>query len=178
MYERIAEAIAMGGALLLLAAGAGHLRRLGHLTAVLAAQRLVPLWSRRPLAAIVAVTEIGAGAMAVAGWLVPYWPLMILMAAVYAAFGVYTTVLRVRRPGAPCGCFDGGSVVSWGVVARAWVFCAAAIVVAPGLDAGVAAADRFVVGCAAILVALITWLAPQLAGVAGPARAGTGGRRG
>jgi hypothetical protein len=163
MHQQGAAAIAVGGALLLLAAGVGHLRRPAHFAAVLAAQRLVPRWSRRPLAVLVAVTEIGTGAVAVAGWLSGHWPLMIPVAAVYVAFGVYTTVLRVRRPGAPCGCFGGGGAASWGVVARAWLFCAAAVA-ASALDADGATADRIVVGCAATLVAMVTWLAPQFAG--------------
>lgn len=178
MFEQITAAVAMGGALLLLAAGVGHLRRRGHLAAVLATQRLVPRWSRRPLAAVVAVTEIGAGAIAVAGWLAAYRLLLIPMAVVYAAFGVYTIVLRLRRPGAPCGCFGDGGAVSWSVVARAWVFCGAAIVATSALDADAATADRLVTGCAAVLVALITWVVPQLAGVTGGVRAGTGDRRG
>jgi hypothetical protein len=178
MHQQIAAAIAMGGALLLLAAGVGHLRRRGHLAAVLAAQRMVPRWSHRPLAAVVAVVEVAAGAAAVAGWLAGSWRWMIPMSAVYAAFGVYTAILRIRRPGTPCGCFGGDSAVSWSVVARAWVFCCAAIVAVSALSADTATADRLVVGCAAILVALITWLAPQLAGVGEPARTGnSGGRR-
>ncbi|GAA0419859.1 hypothetical protein Aca07nite_12570 [Actinoplanes capillaceus] len=178
MHQQVATAIAVGGALLLLAAGVGHLRRRAHLAAVLAAQRMVPRWSHRPLAAVVAVAEVGAGAGAVAGWLTASWPLMIPASAVYAAFGVYTTVLRIRRPGTPCGCFDGDSAVSWSVVARAWMFCCAAIVAASALSADAATAGRMVIGCAAILVALITWLAPQLVGVGRPVRTGgTGSRR-
>ncbi|MBW6439179.1 hypothetical protein KZ829_36185 [Actinoplanes hulinensis] len=177
MHQQIATATAVGGALLLLAAGVGHLRRRVHLAAVLAAQRMVPRWSYRPLAAVVAVVEVGAGAGAVAGWLTASWPLMIPASAVYAAFGVYTTVLRIRRPGTPCGCFDGDSAVSWSVVVRAWMFCGAVIVAAsaPGADAAVT--DRMVVGCAATLVALISRLAPQLVGVGRPVRTGGAGSR-
>ncbi|MEU7909351.1 MauE/DoxX family redox-associated membrane protein [Actinoplanes sp. NPDC049118] len=115
---------------------------------------------------------------AVAGWLARYSLPMVAVAAVYAAFGVYTAVLRVRRPGVPCGCFGGSGAVSWGVVARAWAFCISAAVAAPALGADAAAGERLAVGCAAILVALIAWLVPQLAGLARPVRAGSGVRRG
>ncbi len=177
MDEQVAAAVAVGGALLLLAGGVAHLRRPRHLAAVLAAQRLVPRGLHRPLSVIVAVIEAGVGAAAVTGWLTGARLPMAAVAVVYAAFGGYTAVLRVRRPGSPCGCLGGSTAVSWGVVARAWVFCAGAAAAAV-LDADAGAADRLVVGCAAVLVALIAWVGPQVAGLARGTRAGTGGRRG
>lgn len=181
-----AQALAVGGAVLLLVGGLGHLRRPRHFAAVLAAQRLVPRRWHRPLSGIVAVAEAGVGAAAIAGWLAGAgavagawaWLPMAGVAVVYAAFGGYTAVLRVRRPGAPCGCLGGSAAVSWGAVARAWVFCAGAVAAAPGLGAGAVATDRLSVGGAAVLVALIAWVGPQIAGIARLTRADAGDRRG
>lgn len=180
VYGQITAAVAVGGALLLLAGGVGQLRSPRQLASMLAAQRLTPRWSHRPLAGVVAVAEAGVGATAVTGWLTGWAPAgyrlslvavaLVGVALVYAVFGGYTAVLRIRRPGSPCGCVGGGAAVSWGVVARAWVFCVAAAMAAPAVDADAATADRLGVGCAAVLIALIAWMAPQLGGIARPAR--------
>ncbi len=77
---------------------------------------------------------------------------MVAVAATYTTFGVHTAVLRVRRPGSPCGCL-GSTAVSWGVVTRAWTFAAGAAAATLEPAEGAAVTDRLTEGCAAGLMA-------------------------
>ncbi len=160
------SAIALGGAMLLVAAAVGHLRRRRMFAAVLAAQRVLPRRWRRPVAAMTGPVELLVGAAAVAGWPVGGRVAvagLTAVAAVFVAFGLYLVVVRVRTPAAPCGCFGDGEITG-AVVARAWFFAAAAAAAAV-LGASVTAsspAARLWPLLPAAVIALMGWLIPEL----------------
>jgi hypothetical protein len=157
--------VALGGALLLVAGGVVHLRDRRAFGTVLAAQRLVPGRLRGAVAIATGPAEVAVGTAMLAGWLAAPallgWALP-AGAACYAAFGAYTTVLRVRRPAAPCGCLGGRAPVTWLVAVRAWLFAVAAAVAAvvPVVPAG--EAGRLWPLAVAIVVAGTAWLIPEL----------------
>ncbi|QFZ21260.1 MauE/DoxX family redox-associated membrane protein [Saccharothrix syringae] len=127
-----------GGALLLVFAALGHAR------------------DRRALAALEVVVALSAV-------VTPY-----AVAALYAAFAVYLVRLKVRRPGAPCGCFRDAGPVTWATVGRAVVFAVGAAV-EPAVPLPIALSGGFV-------LAMAGYLLPELAGAFGGSRAGRGGR--
>ncbi len=160
-------AIALGGALLLAAAAIGHLRGRRMFAAVLAAQRVLPRRWRRPVAAVTGPVELLVGTSAVAGWLVGGRVAVAALSAVtavFATYGLYLVVVRVRTPAAPCGCFGGGGGITAAVIARAWLFGAAAAAAAV-LGAPVTAsspAARLWPLLPAAVIALMGWLIPEL----------------
>jgi hypothetical protein len=109
------------GAILLSAAGTAHAARPRAHRAVLRAHRLLPPASTAFVAAATAAAEVLVG-LAVLSVLLTAPAAVVLPAAaqatLYCAFAGYAAVLRIRRPGVPCGCF-GAEQVSWAVVARA-----------------------------------------------------------
>ncbi|MEU7786674.1 MauE/DoxX family redox-associated membrane protein [Amycolatopsis sp. NPDC049159] len=110
------------GAILLVAAGLGHAVRHREHRAVLRAHRLLP----PALAVPTTLVELLVGAAVLLVLLaVPAaaTPAVLAQAVLYVAYAGYAGVLRVRRPGVPCGCF-GTEAVSWAVVARAAVLAA------------------------------------------------------
>lgn len=165
----IAGAMAVGGALLLSAAGLGHLRHQHILRAVLRAQRLLP--RRLCSCLLVAATGsaellVGASVLAVLLAAPPaaVAPL-VMQAAGYGVFTGYLWVLRRRRPGVPCGCFGAGGVVTWLVVVRAGVLAAGAAGAAL-LSADIAAmpvVGRLLCLAGGLVVAMVGWLLPVLA---------------
>ncbi len=162
----VVSAIALGGALLLVAAAIGHLRRRRMFAAVLAAQRVLPRRWRRPVAAATGPVELLVGAAAVAGWSAGGRIAVVALtavAAVFLAFAVYLMVVRVRTPAAPCGCFGGGGITP-AVIARAWFFAAAATaaaVLGASVPASSPAARSWPLLPAAV-IALMGWLIPEL----------------
>jgi len=162
-----ALALAVAGALLLVAAGIGHLRHARALRTALRAQRLLPARLQGSIAVATIAAELVIGpavpitsltAPAVAGW-----PLA-AQAALFAAFAAYLSVVRLRRPAAPCGCFGGGEPVTWLAVARAGLLAAgaAAALAGPGLGA-LPPPDRLVCLAAGSMLAATLWLLPALA---------------
>ncbi|WP_290058385.1 MauE/DoxX family redox-associated membrane protein [Amycolatopsis solani] len=114
--------LSAAGAILLVAAGVGHAVRHREHRAVLRAHGLLPPAFARP--ATGAELLIGAGTLAVLlAAPANAAPAVVAQAVLYGVFAGYAGVLRVRRPGVPCGCF-GTEVVSWAVVARAAVLAA------------------------------------------------------
>ncbi|GGK40286.1 hypothetical protein GCM10010124_36270 [Pilimelia terevasa] len=174
-------AVALSGALLLVAAGIGHLRHPRVFRAGLDVQALLPRRLRGPVAALVGPAEVAVGAAALLAWgAAPGllgWPLAAL-ALCYTAYTGYTWALLRWRPAAPCGCFGGGAPVTGFVVGRAGVLAAAAWVAAggaavlPSAAAGPAAVRALAMAAAAVLAAAV-WLVPLLTGAPPPAdRAG------
>ncbi len=157
-------AIALGGALLLAAAAIGHLRGRRMFAAVLAAQRVLPREWRRPAAAVTGPVELLVGTSAVAGWLVGgrvAVAALSAVAAVFVTYGLYLVRVRVRTPAAPCGCFGGGGGITAAVIARAWLFGAAAAAAAV-LGTPASPVARLWPLLPAAVIALMGWLIPEL----------------
>jgi hypothetical protein len=89
----------------------------------------------------------------------------------YCGLGLYATVLRIRAPTAPCGCFGTGRV-TWTVVARAWSFAAVACAAVPVLWAplDVSLGTRFFLLLPAALVAVGGYLTAEVLGTTQPVR--------
>lgn len=163
-----AYAAATGGALLLTAAGLGHLRRRHLLRAVLGAQRLLPrrLWG--PVTAVLGGAELLVGGSVLAVLLtapsVADAPLA-AQACGYGGFTAYLAVLRRRRPSAPCGCFGTDGPVTWVVVARAGLLAggAAGAALLGAQVAAMPAAARLPCLAGGVVVAMAGWLLPVLA---------------
>jgi hypothetical protein len=109
---------------------------------------------------------VAVATAAVVAWLAGSVVVLSSVGVLYLAFGVYTLVLRVRAPGAPCGCFGGAGQVTWAVVTRAWVF-AAVVAACQRVEPDPALGARVVLLAPAVLVALAAWL---LGEVTQPAR--------
>jgi hypothetical protein len=125
----VSATVAIGGALLLLAASVGHMLYFTRLRAALIAQRVVPYRLHRTLAVGLVGVEFGVGSGACVTVLtVPYAlsTAFLAEAGLYALFLGYLTFLRFGRGPVPCGCFgDDGSVRTPDLV-RAGVFAVAA----------------------------------------------------
>jgi hypothetical protein len=162
-----AGAVAVGGALLLTAAGLGHLRHRYALPAALHAQRVLPVRLRHPVATAVIGAELVVGAsMLVAVLVAPSVIVapLVAQALVYAAFTGYLGVVLRLRPAAPCGCFGTDEPVTWLVVVRAGLFGGGALGAALlGADvAAMPAAVRLLCLAGGFVVAMAGWLLPVL----------------
>lgn len=170
--------VAVAGAVLLIAAGVGHLRHLAGLRAVLGAQKLLPPRWRRPVAALTAVTELTVGGSVLSVQLATNLavaqmaPLaaahtapLVAQSAMYAAFSGYLVALRQLHPSAPCGCFGGGGPVTGPVIGRAGLLSigTAAAALAPAVIGGGAASPVALAGGA--VLAMVAWLLPALHGL-------------
>ena len=166
----VVAAVALAGSLLLVTAGATHLRAPRDLAAVLAAQRLLAPRPRRLLAAVLGPGQLIIGMAALLTWVLdmatraPF----AAQAGLYAAFTGYLTVLLRRRPGAPCGCFGDDSPTGVPAIVRATI-AALASGLAAGLSVGGGAGSspaeplgRLAALAAAAIIAAIAWLLPQL----------------
>ncbi|PMR58726.1 hypothetical protein C1A38_23285 [Verrucosispora sp. ts21] len=171
-FSTLVTVVALGGALLLLVAGVGHVARPQRVRSLLARQALLPsvvrIWTGRLLGA----TEVGV-AVVVLGvvLLVPQLSTVgyALLAVAYAVLAGYAEVLRRRRPGTPCGCLAGGRSTGLPVVIRALIFAAAAVAAAAAAAATAVAGS---VGTAAVAGAVIRpglelWLAAAVTAAAG-----------
>lgn len=167
--SQVTVASALGAALLLLAGGVGHVRRAQVFAEVLARQQLVPRGLRRAVATLIGPAEVVLGGTAVAAWSAgsprAVWAL-VMVAGCYAVFGVYTTVVMVRAPSAPCGCFGDDGPVTPLVAARAWALAVVAGVAAVAVPAVAPAppAARLWLLVPAVLVATAGWLVPKVLG--------------
>ncbi|MBE1501890.1 hypothetical protein H4696_008990 [Amycolatopsis lexingtonensis] len=122
-WSAVMTVLSAAGAIFLLAAGFGHVVRHREHRAVLRAHRLLP----PVFAPLTTGAEVLIGTAVLLALLAApaaAAPALLAQAGLYTAFAGYAGVLRVRRPGVPCGCF-GSEVVSWAVVARAAVLAAA-----------------------------------------------------
>ncbi|MFC6018225.1 MauE/DoxX family redox-associated membrane protein [Plantactinospora solaniradicis] len=158
---------ALGAALLLVAGGVGHLRDRRALATALASQRVLPRWARALVTVVLGPVQAIVGVAAVTAWLaVPRLaaPAVALVGALFVALGLYTTVLRIRVPAAPCGCFGASGPVTPVVVARAWLFAGAAGAAVPVLwgASGVPLGPRALLLLPAVLVALAGWLVAEV----------------
>lgn len=167
-FALVALAVALGGAVLLAAGGAVHVRDPGGLRTALTVQQLVPARLRPAVATATGPLELLMGAAVIGCWLAApgavRWPL-VGVAVGYAVLAAYTGVVRVRRPSAPCGCFGAGGPVSWLIVGRAAAFAVAsgiAVLVLPAV-ADLPLADRSWPLAPAVLIAVTAWLGPELA---------------
>jgi hypothetical protein len=166
------SAVAAGGALLLTAAGLGHLRRRHLLRAALGAQRLLPRRLWRPVAAALGGAELLVGASVLAVLLTApsaAVPPLAAQACGYGGLAAYLAVLRRRRPGAPCGCFGTDGPVTWLVVARAGLLAggAAGAALLGAQVAAMPAVARLPCLAGGVVVAMAGWLLPVLARPAG-----------
>jgi hypothetical protein len=114
MVSTVVLATAVGGGLVLLAAGVGHVRRFAVLRANLVSQALLPYRWHRPVAQLLVIAELVVGVAVVVAGLAPRpgWRIAFAVeGALYLALLGYAVTLRSRRPAAPCGCFgdDGPS---------------------------------------------------------------------
>jgi hypothetical protein len=148
--------VSAAGAILLVSAGVGHALRWRAHRAVLRAHRLLPLRATGPAAVAATGAELVVGVAALATLLAA--PPVLAQAALYCAFAGYAGVLRVRRPGVPCGCF-GAEAVSWPVVARA-ITLAAGSVGCVLLGAAVPPPERWTSVAAGAVLAMATHLLP------------------
>lgn len=153
----VCVAVALGAALLLGAGGLVHLRDRRRLSAALDQQDVLPRWTRAVLAYTLGPVETVVATAAVVAWLAGSVVVLACVGILYLAFGVYTLVLRVRAPGAPCGCFGAAGRVTWAVVARAWVL-AAVVAASQRVEPDPALGPRLVLLVPAVLVALAAWL--------------------
>jgi Methylamine utilisation protein MauE len=157
-------AVSLAGAMLLLGAGAGHLRSPRWVRASLEAQRVLPAGWHGALARLLGPIELALAAVVLLGWFVAPVLLRVGLAAaavLWVAFAGYLAVVLRRTPGAPCGCF-GQDRVSWWAVGRVAVLACATVATMPAAtpDEG-----RPVILVASVMVALMLWLLPQLAEV-------------
>ncbi|MFD6753472.1 MauE/DoxX family redox-associated membrane protein [Micromonospora gifhornensis] len=167
-FSTLVTVVALGGALLLLVAGVGHVARPQRVRSLLARQALLPsvvrVWTGRLLGA----TEVGV-AVVVLGvvLLVPQLSTVgyALLAVAYAVLAGYAEALRRRRPGTPCGCLAGGRSTGLPVVIRALIFAAAAAAAAATAVAG--SVGTAAVAGAVIRPGLELWLAAAVTAAAG-----------
>jgi hypothetical protein len=121
---------AMAGALLLAAAGAGHLRGRDAFRHVLQAHRLLPAGSQRLVARLLPVSEVVIGSAVLVS--IPFGveraaPALAAQSVLYAGFAGYTTMLWRRGSTAPCGCFSGGEAAGPVIIGRAALFSVSAL---------------------------------------------------
>lgn len=157
----IAIALALGAALLLGAGGLVHIRDRRRLRAALFAQKLLPRWTQTILAYTLGPLEVLLAAVAVVTWIAGSAVALAPVGGVYLAFGGYTLVLRVRVPGAPCGCFGAPGPVTWAVVVRAWFFAVVAVATW-WIGSQPTLGPRLLLLLPAMLVALAAWLLAEV----------------
>lgn len=157
-------AIALAAALLLLASGVEQSRRPKWLRATLQAQAVLPPSVHALVVGTLGPVELLLGALMLVGWLAGLEQVLrvgLTAATVLcAAFASYLFLVLRRSPNAPCGCF-GNDRVSWWSIGRAALLALAC--------AGAALTElpdgRALVTLAAVVVALMLWLLPQLTGL-------------
>jgi hypothetical protein len=183
----LAIAVAVGAALLLIAAGVGHLRHRPELRAALTAQALLPRRLRIAVEALIPAAELAIGLAVVASLMLPAagsvpligpaaataraaslaGPALIAQTVLYGGFAGYLWVVYRRRPTAPCGCFASGGRVTPLVIARALLFAAgsgaaaAVVTVEATGPAGATVALVWLTG--GFVTAMLGWLVPALA---------------
>jgi hypothetical protein len=168
----VTGAFALGGALLLTAAGAGHLWHRRALPTALRAQRLLPAHLSVPVAIGAVAAEVSIGpsvlATAIGGPSASAVPL-VAQAALYATFTAFLWMVLRRRPAAPCGCFGAAERVSRLVVTRAGLLAAATIgALVPGAQfAMLPMTSRLLCLAGGFVVAMAGWLLPVLTNLAG-----------
>ena len=175
------SAVVVAGAVLLIVAGIGHARHRSGLRAAFAAQRLLPRRLHGPIAVLLTVLELAVGGSVFATQMAPTLPVPVRIVplaaqiAMFTAFAMYLSVVRQRRPLAPCGCFGAEGAVTWLVVVRAGLLAVGAAVAlwtatAAG-ESGPSAAPmppmvRLAVLAGGVVLAMASWLVPVL--LAGP----------
>jgi hypothetical protein len=151
-----ALATAMGGGLLLVAAGLGHIRHFGLLRATLVTQAVLPYHWHRLVAHALVVTEVVVGVAAFGAGFTPHSASGVVFAAegvLYTALLGYTAVVRIHRPTAPCGCFaDQGHAFLSSVVRTAVLTIGAWGAVLSGTQAAARPMPLLVAGAAGIAV--------------------------
>ncbi|MEU8023683.1 MauE/DoxX family redox-associated membrane protein [Micromonospora haikouensis] len=172
MLDLAVVAAALGAALLLAAGGAGHLRNRPALTAALDAH-LLPGPLRAWMAILLGPAEVLVGAATWVTWLAaPVYaaPAVALLGASYCALGLYATVLRIRVPTAPCGCFGTPRPATWLVVGRGWLFAGVAGAAVPVLwtPPDLSFGTRLFLLLPAVLVAVGGLLSTEVFGVTQP----------
>lgn len=166
MTTELAHATALAGALLLAAAGTGHVRHPAALRAALHAQRALPDRLTGPVVAFTGPVQLAVAAAVLTTVLLapPSAPVPLLaQATVYLGFAAHLWRVNRLRPGAPCGCFGTGEPVGWPVVVRAVLLCAGSLVAAlsPGPATGQA---RLLALFGGVLLAMLAWLVSALRG--------------
>lgn len=131
--------------LVLLVAGAAHLRRPGELRDGLVRHGVLPGWARRPVLVALPPLELALGVLLllVPAGLAPALAPAVAAAALLAAFAGYLQVVLRRHPAGdlPCACGLGSTPVTGTAVARAALL--AVFAVAGGLtDTGWSLPDR------------------------------------
>lgn len=128
---------ALAVALVLLAAGAGHLRDTQGLRRALAAHDVLPAGARRAVAPLLGPVELVLGAALLVSLATAWLPLVVALAAVLltGAFTAYLTLVLRRTRGAgeiPCGCGLGTTPVGPWSVARAGLLAGLALLAVVG----------------------------------------------
>lgn len=162
-------AAAMAGALLLVAAGAGHLRGRDAFRHVLQAHRLLPEGPQRLVARLVPLSEVVIGAavlVSVPFGAVPAAPALMAQSLLYAGFAGYLTMLLRRGSTAPCGCFGGGETAGPVTIGRAVLFSLSALAsaVLPATHGPYATSGEWlpVLWITAVAFAAAAWFLPAM----------------
>jgi hypothetical protein len=118
--------------------GIAHLRAIQHFAFTIELQTGLGQLHARVVAGVVSATEVLLAAVGFGSVMVdargPLRITMVLVAALYGAYAIYSSFLITRRPGVPCGCSsDDIPTTIWVVVrAGALAIAAGAVALAPG----------------------------------------------
>lgn len=111
---------------MLLISGLYHLRNPSHLIGLLRRQSMFAHGAIPAIGATLTVFELSIGFAILAGFSTGSTVIFRLGVAasafLFAGFTAFLWVLRVRRPGVPCGCSPGGSPAGMPHIARALLF--------------------------------------------------------
>lgn len=152
-------------ALLLLAAGVGHLRHRRLFAATLAAQRLLPVRVQALVAAVMGPLEVLLGTAALPALVVGGRPVRLAALAaalLYLAFGGYVAFVWRTRPRVPCGCFGSQAPASGATVLRAVVLGASCLATAVRGLPRPGGTDAAVLAGGGLVLAAAFWLLPQI----------------
>jgi Methylamine utilisation protein MauE len=157
----IALTTAVGGGLVLLAAGIGHARRFGLLRADLVSQALLPYRWHRAVARLLVVAELTVGLAVVVSGPTLSRESGIVFAVEGGLFLVllaYSVALLRHRPATPCGCFGDDGPVSLPSVLRTGVLAAGSV--AAAVSGPPAASSPALLAAGAVVIAVLAYVVP------------------
>jgi hypothetical protein len=152
--------------LVLFVAALEHVWHPGTLPGALRTHALVPTVLVAPIAVSVVAVEAAFGTVGLWATLADRGSELAIGAAVavasmYALFALYSFVVFIRRPDAPCGCSSWGERISLATVIRAAILSAGATLSAAGPASLEPSAFELVVGIPAVVgLAVVLWTLP------------------
>lgn len=144
-------------------AGVGHVRRFGHLHAVLVSQALLPYRWLRSVAWALVVAEVTVGFAAVVAVPISVYKAsaaFAVEAGLFVALLVYAGILRAFRPTAPCGCFADHGPATVPALIRTGVLALGASAAAAVTAEPTAHAVTPLLAAGAVVTAVVAYAAP------------------